>query len=48
MEEIKGELKENLSEKDIEKRKSKLYKFFFGWLRIIMIGPFFYSWLWHL
>ena len=27
MEEIKGELKENLSEKDIEKRKSKLYKF---------------------
>src|SRR4030042_1982538 len=33
MEEIKGELKENLSEKDIEKRKSKLYKFFFGWVK---------------
>src|SRR4030042_1111832 len=33
MEEIKGELKEAVSEKEIEKRKGKLYKFFFGWVK---------------
>jgi len=33
MEEVKGELKENVSEKDIEQRKSKLSQFFFGWVK---------------
>ena len=33
MEEVKGEIKENISEKEIEKRKSKLKKFFFGWVK---------------
>ena len=33
MEEVKGELKENVSEKDIENRKSKLNKFLFGWVK---------------
>jgi hypothetical protein len=33
MEEIKGEIKEPSSVIDIEKRKKKLYNFFFGWVK---------------
>lgn len=33
MEEVKGEMKETISEKEIEKRKSNLKKFFFGWVK---------------
>lgn len=33
MEEIKGELKETISEKEIEKRKTNLKNFFFGWVK---------------
>jgi 4-amino-4-deoxy-L-arabinose transferase-like glycosyltransferase len=33
MEEIKGEVKEAVSEKEIEKRKNRLKSFFFGWIK---------------
>jgi 4-amino-4-deoxy-L-arabinose transferase-like glycosyltransferase len=33
MEEISGEIKASADEKEIEKRKSKLSKFFFGWVK---------------
>jgi 4-amino-4-deoxy-L-arabinose transferase-like glycosyltransferase len=33
VEEIKAEIKESISEKEIKKRKDKIIKFFFGWIK---------------
>jgi len=33
MEEIKGEIKEPISDKELEKRKNKIKNFFFGWIK---------------
>ncbi|MCL5018799.1 MAG: glycosyltransferase family 39 protein [Candidatus Pacearchaeota archaeon] len=48
MEEIKGEIKEPVSDKELEKRKNKIKNFFFGWIKdnydkvffAILIGAF--------